>query len=114
MTDIPGDLCEVSITAPEPEWLAELVRDLIAMHLCASAHIVAPVRSFYRWEGRIEDRSEARAFLRSRTQHVDAIVRIVRARHPYRVPSVAVVPIVDGDRGYLDWVSESTQLDPPT
>jgi periplasmic divalent cation tolerance protein len=114
VTGRPDDLCEISITAPKAEWLAELVRELITMHLCASAHIVAPIRSIYQWEGRIEDTSEARAFLRSRTHHVDAIVRIVRARHPYRVPGVAVVPIIGGDPSYLDWMSESTPLDPPS
>jgi CutA1 divalent ion tolerance protein len=44
--------------------------------------------------------SEARAFLRSRTPHVDAIVRIVRVHHRYPVPCVAVVPIIDGDPVY--------------
>jgi periplasmic divalent cation tolerance protein len=114
VTDVPDDLCEISITSPDAGWLADLVRELITMHLCASAHIVAPIRSIYQWDGGIEDTSEARAFVRSRTHHVDAIVRIVRARHPYRVPSVAVVPIIGGDPAYLDWMSECIRLGLPS
>jgi periplasmic divalent cation tolerance protein len=84
MTD---DLCEVTITAPDPERLAELAHELIDLRLCASAHVVAPVRSIYRWEGVVRDITEARAFLRSRREQVGAIVHFVTDRHPYEVPT---------------------------
>jgi periplasmic divalent cation tolerance protein len=105
MTD---ELCEVTITAPDPEWLAGLARELIERRLCASAHVVSPIRSIYRWRGTIEDTAEARAFLRSRRSHLDAIVDFVRERHPYEVPNVTAVPIIGGNPAYLDWVREST------
>jgi len=46
------DLCEVVITAPDPEWLENLTRELVTEGLCASAHNFAPVRSVYRWQGK--------------------------------------------------------------
>jgi len=105
MTD---ELCEVTITAPDAEWLATLARELIERRLCASAHVVAPIRSIYRWQGAIEESTEARAFLRSRRSQLPAIVRHVRRGHPYQVPNVTAVPIVDGNPEYLAWVHEST------
>jgi periplasmic divalent cation tolerance protein len=102
------DLCEVTVTAPDAEWLAALARELIERRLCASAHIVSPVRSIYRWQGAIEDTTEARALLRSRRSQLPAIVRAVTRRHPYQVPNVTAVPIVDGNPRYLEWVREST------
>lgn len=105
MTD---DLCEVTITAPGPEWLATMVHELIELRLCASAHIVAPIRSIYRWQGIVEDTSEARAFLRARRSQLDAIVQLVTERHPYEVPNVTAVPIIGGNPAYLQWVREAT------
>jgi periplasmic divalent cation tolerance protein len=102
------ELCEIIVTAPDAGWLADLARDLIERGLCASAHIVAPVRSIYRWKGAIEDATEARAFLRSRRSHVGAVVELVVDRHPYEVPNVTAIPIVDGNPAYLDWIEEST------
>jgi periplasmic divalent cation tolerance protein len=103
------EFCEVIITAPDADWLASLARELIERRLCASAHIVAPVRSIYRWRGSIENATEARAFLRSRLDHLDAIVQFVVDRHPYEVPNVTAVPIVGGNPAYLDWIGESTE-----
>jgi len=102
------DLCEVTITAPDAEWLATLARQLIEQGLCASANIVAPVRSIYRWRGTIEDVYEARAFLRARRAALDAIVEVVSARHPYDVPHVTATPIIGGNPAYLSWVRDAT------
>jgi periplasmic divalent cation tolerance protein len=40
MTD---EVCAIVITAPDPDWLAEFVRNLVEQRLCASGHIVNPV-----------------------------------------------------------------------
>ena len=45
------ELCEVVITAPDPDWLMDFSRKLVEQRLCASAHNFAPVRSIYRWRG---------------------------------------------------------------
>lgn len=102
------ELCEVTVTAPDPEWLASLARELIERRLYASAHVVSPIRSIYRWRGTIEDTTEALAFLRSRHSHLDAIVDLVRERHPYEVPNVTAVPVIGGNPAYLDWVRQAT------
>jgi hypothetical protein len=53
------ELCEVVITAPDPDWLKDFSRKLIEQRLCASAHNFAPVKSIYRWHGEIYERTEA-------------------------------------------------------
>ena len=51
-----SDLCEVIITAPDPDWLVEFSRGLVNDRLCASAHNFAEIRSLYRWQGQVYDR----------------------------------------------------------
>ena len=53
------DLCEVVITAPDPEWLFHLTRALVADGLCASAHNFTPVRTVYRWQDRFTSAPKA-------------------------------------------------------
>ncbi len=77
MTD---DLCEVIITAPDRDWLADLCRQLVDARLASSAHVVHPVTSIYRWEGAVHEATEARAFLRSRFDLVDALIAFVVER----------------------------------
>jgi hypothetical protein len=55
-----SELCEVVITAPDPDWLLEFSRQLVTDGLCASAHNFQPVRSVYRWRGEVHERTEGR------------------------------------------------------
>ncbi len=105
------ELCEVTITAPDPGWLTDLCRQLVEQRLASSAHVVHPIVSVYRWEGEINEQSEARAFLRSRRVLLDAIVAYVVERHPYEVPNVTAVPLVGGNPSYLAWITAETTDD---
>lgn len=102
------DLCEVVITAPDPDWLLDLTRQLVAEGLCASVHNFAPVRSIYRWRGEVYERDEGRASLHTRLALVDAIVERVKSSHPYEVPGISARPIVNGNPDYLEWIANET------
>lgn len=102
------DLCEVVITAPDPEWLRNLTRELVERRLCASAHNFAPVHSIYRWQGDVHERTEGRASLHTRRSLVPAIVAYATERHPYQVPGISARPIRDGNPAYLAWIADET------
>src|SRR4051812_25234680 len=104
-------LCEVVVTAPDRDWLVDLCRQLIDAQLVASAHVVDPVTSIYRWNGTVRETSEARAFLRSRRALLDDLTRFVVARHPYDVPNVTAFPVIGGNPDYLAWVTAETTAD---
>jgi periplasmic divalent cation tolerance protein len=93
-----SELCEVVLTAPDPDWLLEFSRQLVTDGLCASAHNFQPIRSVYRWRGGIYERTEARARL-------PEIIDRVRADHPYEVPGVSTRPIDGGNPDYLAWIA---------
>ena len=63
----PADeVCEVIITAPDPDWLVEFTRRLVTDRLCASGHNFQPIRTIYRWQGQVHDKTEGRVALRTR------------------------------------------------
>jgi len=103
-----NDLCEVIVTAPDRDWLIDLCRQLVDSRLAASAHVIHPVASIYRWDGAVHDATEARAFLRSRRDLLGELTDFVIARHPYQVPNITAVPIIGGNPDYLGWVHAET------
>lgn len=102
-------LVELVVTAPDSEWLHQFTRQLVEERLASNVHNFAPVRSTYRWEGRVHERSEGRAALHTRRSLIPAIVRLARECHPYLVPSISARAIVDGNPDYLEWIKEATE-----
>ncbi|MEQ7006438.1 divalent-cation tolerance protein CutA [Actinopolymorpha sp. B17G11] len=106
-------LCEVVITAPDPDWLTDFTRQLVSERLCASGHNYTPVRSIYRWRGEVHDRSEGRVSLHTRRSLVPEIVRRAKELHPYEVPGISSRPIQDGNPDYLRWIETETKEPTP-
>ncbi len=48
MRPAADEVCEVIITAPDPDWLVEFTRRLVIDRLCASGHNFQPIRTIYR------------------------------------------------------------------
>lgn len=76
--------------------------------LAASAHVIHPITSVYRWDGTVHQAAEARAFLRSRHALLGELTAFVVKRHPYEVPNITAVPIVGGNPDYLSWARTAT------
>jgi periplasmic divalent cation tolerance protein len=105
------DICEVVITADDAEWLAGFTRRLVEDRLAACGHQIAAIRSVYRWDGAIHDEPEARVALHTRASLVPRIVERADAEHPYDVPCVIALPVVDGNPAYVAWVLKETSGD---
>lgn len=98
------DLCEVIITAPDADWLVAFTHRLIEACLAASGHNITAIRSIYWWEGEIHDDAEARVALHTRRGLLGRIIAETTQQHPYQVPGVIALPIIDGNPAYLQWI----------
>jgi periplasmic divalent cation tolerance protein len=101
--------CEIIITAESADWLVDFTRRLVDDRLAACGQNIASIRSIYRWEGAVQDEPEARVALHTRTSLVPAILERTKTEHPYDVPCVIALPIIDGNPAYLEWIKESTR-----
>ena len=100
----------VLVTAPDAETAAAIGRTLVEERLCACANLVPGIRSIYRWEGRVADEPEVLLVLKTRASRCAAVAARVKDLHPYALPEVVALPVVDGSEAYLDWVlAESTK-----
>lgn len=91
-------------TAPDGDVAARIARTLVEEGLAACANLLSPVRSIYRWQGRVEDDTEVLLVIKTRADRVDALAERLRALHPYEVPELVVLPVDGGLAPYLDWV----------
>ena len=85
-----------------------LAKALIDRRLAACVNIGAPVESMYHWRGQIETASEIPVAIKTRGALYPDIESAIRALHPYELPEVIAVPIVDGHGAYLDWIAAET------
>lgn len=99
-----GEVRVVMITAPGVEVGADLARALVGERLAACVNLVPGVRSFYRWEGAVQDDAEVLLVVKTRSDRCDALAARVRDLHPYELPEVLELQAAGGSPPYLEWV----------
>lgn len=97
------------ITAGGAEEASLIARVLVEERLCACANVIGPVRSFYRWDGKVQDAQEFVIMGKTGADRVAALSERVKALHSYDTPCVVAVPIEGGNQAFLDWVTASTR-----
>jgi periplasmic divalent cation tolerance protein len=91
-------------TIGENDDAAELAAVLVERRLVACVNIIGPIRSIYRWEGRVNDDREQLLIMKTTDARIDELREAVLAIHPYEVPEFVVLPIDDISEGYRDWL----------
>jgi len=104
-----ADFIVVLITAPNEEEAAKMANDLVASRLAACVNIIRNIRSIYRWQGKIEDEGEVLMLVKTRKEHFKDLEKRARELHPYTVPEIIALPILEGSSEYLQWLSEETK-----
>lgn len=106
MTEILSGISVVLCTAPLLD-AERLARALLDSKLAACINIVDKVESLYFWEGEIKKEQEALMHIKTRASSVSKVIVFLEKEHPYEVPEIIAVPILEGSKAYLDWVKES-------
>jgi len=103
------DVRVVLLTTPDAAAAENLARALVDEHLAACVNVVPGIRSFYRWEGRVQDDAEFLLVVKTRAERLGALAARVDELHPYDLPEVLELPVSGGSGAYLDWVLTETQ-----
>jgi periplasmic divalent cation tolerance protein len=97
--------CQIVLTTcPDADSAARLARALVEEKLAACVNVLPPMRSVYRWKGRIEEASEQLLVIKSAVAQFPALRDRLRALHPYELPEIVALPIRDGLPEYLAWI----------
>lgn len=77
--------------------------------LAACVNILAPCRSIYRWEGKVETATETPALFKTTLDKADALIERIKELHSYDIPAIVVWPIERLSADFGDWVEENTR-----
>ena len=94
-------------TAGDEEEAGRIARELVERRLAACVSVVPGVRSTFRWQGAIRSDSEWLLVVKTRAETFEAVRQAIRELHSYEQPEIVLLPIADGDAGYLAWIDES-------
>jgi len=99
---------------PDADAARALAARLVEARLAACVNILAPCRSVYRWQGKVEDATEVPLLIKTTAARYAALEEAIRAAHPYELPEIIAVPLAQGLPDYLAWVAAATSQDEPT
>ena len=86
----------------------KLADALIEQRVAACVNILAPCRSVYRWQGKVQHDEEQPMLIKTTEECYAALEAAIRAGHPYELPEIVALPIERGLPAYLDWVAAET------
>jgi len=98
----------VITTLPDAASAHALAQALVEQRLAACVNVLAPCRSVYRWQGKVEDAEEVPLLIKTAAERYAALEAAIRAAHPYELPEIVAVPLAGGLPGYLAWVAAET------
>jgi len=104
-----SDSVVVLVTCGSEEEALKIANVLVEAHLAACVNLVAPMRSIYRWEGKICDEKEWLLIIKTQKQRFEELEKKVKSLHSYSVPEIIGFPITEGSSTYLNWIRENTK-----
>jgi len=99
----------VLVTCGSEEEALKIANTLVEDHLAACVNLVSPIRSIYRWEGKIWDEKEWLLVIKTQKQRFGEVEKKVKSLHSYSVPEIISLPIIEGSTSYLNWIKENTK-----
>jgi periplasmic divalent cation tolerance protein len=99
----------VMTNVPDIESAQTITKSLLEQRLTACVNCQAGVQSRYRWQGAIETATEVSLSIKTTASRYAELQAAIKALHPYQVPEIVAIPIVDGWEPYLAWIVEETK-----
>jgi periplasmic divalent cation tolerance protein len=98
------DYIQVVTTLADREKAEAIARELVEHRLAACVQLIGPIKSTYRWQGRIETTQEWMLVAKSRRDEYRDLEQAIATAHPYDVPEILAMPVLAGHQGYLEWL----------
>lgn len=103
------DKVVILVTAASLRESKKIAKRLVEAQLAACVNISQPIRSVYRWEGKLADDKEYLLLIKSTRPLFPEIKAAISKIHSYHTPEIICLPIIDGSRNYLQWLEDSVK-----
>lgn len=99
--------CLLNVTVPDKETADKITKVLLDKRLAACVGTTKEILSTYRWQGRIESEQELLLTIKTRKSFFPELSKTIKDLHPYEVPEIIALPIIDIEEDYANWMQES-------
>ena len=110
MPELADDAVLLVLTnLPDADSAGGLARLLVESRFAACVNQLPVVRSTYQWQGKLEVAEEVPLLIKTTVGRYPEVEQAIRIAHPYDVPEIIALPVVQGLPDYLAWVVRETQ-----
>lgn len=96
---------------PDAELAKSMAHALVQRRLAACVNIMPAVQSVYQWQGAIEQAAEITLMIKTTQARYAELEAAIVELHPYEVPEIIALPVVEGLPAYLNWITAETRKD---
>ena len=106
------DKVAILVTTASCDEGMKIARHLVEARLAACVNVSQSIESVYRWEGQVVEEAEFLLIIKSSRGLFPEIRTEITKLHSSQTPEIICLPVVDGSRRYLQWISDSVK--PPS
>ena len=82
---------------------------LLEQRKVACVNIVPRVSSLFWWENKLDSAHESLLIVKTKASLLKEVVGLVREIHSYDIPEIIALPIVGGNKDYLEWIGKEVE-----
>src|SRR5579884_885237 len=99
-----SDARVVLTTAGNRDEAEKIANALVEGELAACVNIVGPMKSIYRWQGKVETAEEFLLVVKTWARAYDDVEETIRELHSYELPECIALRVEKGSESYLEWI----------
>src|ERR1700733_9430328 len=99
----------VLVTSKDKKEAEKISQGLLEAKLIVCANIIEGVQSLFWWQGKIDSSQEVLLVLKTKKALFKKVTAKVQSLHSYQTPEIIALPIVQGSKDYLEWISASVE-----
>ena len=99
----------IYVTTRDKEEAKKIGRALVEARLAACVNIMDKMNSIYWWEGKVNEDNEAVLIAKTKESLVPELIEKVKSMHSYKCPCIVSLPLLEGNKDYLEWIEKETK-----
>ena len=96
--------CVVLVTCANRKEAKAIGNEIVKLKLAACANIIGQINSLFFWNKKLQSEKECLVVFKTRISRFPKLSTQVKKMHSYSVPEIIALPIISGNREYLNWV----------
>lgn len=101
--------CVINCTTANKEDAVNIAKQLVSKKLIACCNIIPSISSVYEWNNELCCDEECLMIIKTKTALFDKVKEEIKKLHKYEVPKIICLPIINGNKDYLDWIEQQTE-----